>query len=82
MMTCELANFNHQPASKIWKRKFRLVLPCTRYFPKSRLNTTFQMVINRTNLVLWSVFHIEALWKGEHLDKISALLEIPAAPLA
>jgi hypothetical protein len=37
-------------------------LPCTRYFPKSRLNATLQMVINGTNPGLWSVFDIEALW--------------------
>ena len=44
---------------------------CTRYFPKSRLNATFQMVINGTNPELWSVFHIEALWRGNILARYS-----------
>ena len=43
---------------------FSCYLPsCTRHFPKSRLNTTFRMVINR-NPELWPVFHIETLWRG------------------
>ena len=47
------------------------VASCTRYFPKSYLDVTFQMVINRTNPGLWSVFHIEALWKGKILLRYS-----------
>jgi hypothetical protein len=67
------------PIADSWKRQIgietsiflekREVLPCTRYFPKSRLNATFQMVINGTNPGLWSVFHIEALWRGNILAR-------------
>ena len=42
---------------------------CTRYFPKSRFNATFQMVINGTNPGLWSVSHIEALWRRNILPR-------------
>jgi hypothetical protein len=53
------------------------VTSCTRYFSKSRLNATFQMVINGTNPGLWSVFHIEAFGRGNILARYVQLLDAP-----
>jgi hypothetical protein len=46
---------------------------CTRYFPKSRLNTTLQMVINGTTPGLWSVLHIEALCRRHIMARYVAM---------
>jgi hypothetical protein len=46
-----------------------MIASCNRHFPKSRVNATFQMVINGANPGLWSVFHIETLWWGNILAR-------------
>jgi len=54
---------------KVPRIRFFDSLSSSRDFPKSCLNATFQMVINETNPGLCSVFHIEALGRGNILAR-------------
>jgi hypothetical protein len=56
---------------------------CTRYFPKSRLNATIQMVINETNPGLWALvcFSRRSPLERKHLGKLSLVLELGQNPL-
>jgi len=65
-------------ARKIIEVCWAKITSCTRYFQKSRLNARVQMEIDGTNPGLCSVFHIEALGRGNILASYVQFLDVDA----